>query len=180
MDHGVYYDHHLLTIKQLVKSGSLVVDLGCGCGIPLTGKLIKNFRVLGVDISDVQLCRARSLMPDAFFVQADISNMELKDSSVHAVVALFTIVHLKLDAQQNLINRVWHWLKPGGVFMFTAGNSEWSGYRNAWHGVRMYWWQERVEVYLSWVLEAGFRVEELTLSSRGDNGHSLFVCRRTT
>ncbi len=43
--------------------GSDRLDLGCGCGTPGARLLSERFRVTGVDISDVQIERARALVP---------------------------------------------------------------------------------------------------------------------
>jgi len=95
------------------------------------------------------------------------------------VVALFSIIHLPLEAQQRLINRVSEWLRPGGVFMFVGGGAVgWSGAKLNWHGVRMYWWQAPASDYVRWISEAGFELEECEVSDRGDHGHSLIVGRR--
>ena len=177
-DSDVLYEPYVNRIRQMVPRSSLVVDLGCGCGIPLTRMLVKDYRVLGVDASDVQLSRAQELVPNARFVQADMSTLHLEEESVEAVVALFSIIHMPPSAQQNLIRRVRRWLRADGIFLFTAGGSEWSGYRDNWHGVRMYWWQEAAQLYLSWAREVGFTVEEFAVSRRGAHGHSLLVCRR--
>jgi SAM-dependent methyltransferase len=41
-----------------------VLDLGCGCGVPMTQRLTeRGYRVLGVDVSRVQIERARTLVP---------------------------------------------------------------------------------------------------------------------
>ena len=49
-----------------------VVDLDCGAGVPATRLLIDaGFVVTRVDISEVQIERARSLVPDATFICAD-------------------------------------------------------------------------------------------------------------
>lgn len=51
-----------------------VLDLGCGAGIPAAKQLVEaGLQVVGVDISAVQLRRARRLVPTAAFVQADMA-----------------------------------------------------------------------------------------------------------
>jgi cyclopropane fatty-acyl-phospholipid synthase-like methyltransferase len=55
-----------------LKKDSSVLDLGCGCGLPSTKLLSKTFNVIGVDISPVQIRRAKNLVPNATFVCGDI------------------------------------------------------------------------------------------------------------
>src|SRR4051812_26801143 len=53
-----------------------VLDLGCGCGIPVARSLATaGHDVTGVDISDVQIERARHLVPDATFLRADATEL---------------------------------------------------------------------------------------------------------
>ena len=52
-----------------------VLDIGCGCGLPATKLLAERFEVTGVDFSEVQIERARKLVPAAQFVCRDISEV---------------------------------------------------------------------------------------------------------
>jgi cyclopropane fatty-acyl-phospholipid synthase-like methyltransferase len=58
-------------------AGASVLDLGCGCGVPMSRTLAAHgFHVTGVDFSRVQVERARSLVPDATFVWADAIDVD--------------------------------------------------------------------------------------------------------
>ena len=61
------YQSWLDELSSLLDDGVSVLDLGCGCGIPTTKLLADTFKVTGVDISKVQIRRARKLVPDASF-----------------------------------------------------------------------------------------------------------------
>ena len=59
-----------------------VLDLGCGCGVPVARDLVAaGHRVTGVDISDVQIQRARHLVPAATFRRADATTLHLPPES---------------------------------------------------------------------------------------------------
>lgn len=180
-DEGAYYHRHVEMLRTRVALGSTIVDLGCGCGVPLARDLSAYYKVLGVDISDTQLYRAARLVPAATLVQADLDQFELRPMSVGGVVALFSIIHMPLTAQRRLIDRVAEWLKPGGTFMFVGGGaSAWNGSKQDWHGVEMRWCQAAAADYVRWVAQAGLRLEACEVSDRGERGHSLLVCRRET
>jgi cyclopropane fatty-acyl-phospholipid synthase-like methyltransferase len=49
----------LAPLMTALPHGATVVDLGCGAGVPATRMLAERFRVIGVDISPVQIERAR-------------------------------------------------------------------------------------------------------------------------
>ncbi len=66
-----------------------VLDLGCGCGVPVARSLAQaGHTVTGVDISEVQIRRARQLVPAATFIRADATAATFPAASFDAVVCL--------------------------------------------------------------------------------------------
>src|SRR2546430_9172898 len=59
------YEAWLRELMPLLRVGEPVLDLGCGCGLPATALLAKQVAVTGVDLSPVQIPRARRLVPAA-------------------------------------------------------------------------------------------------------------------
>jgi len=60
------YEGWVDDLAKLIRPRARVLDLGCGAGVPATKLLTeRNFDVLGVDISAVQIARARQLVPKA-------------------------------------------------------------------------------------------------------------------
>ena len=57
-----------------------MLDLGCGNGVPVARELSARFAVTGVDLSPVQVERARALVPGARFVCADMTAVEFEPS----------------------------------------------------------------------------------------------------
>src|SRR5882757_3671970 len=67
-----------------------VLDLGCGNGIPVARSLAAaGHRVTGVDISEVQVSRARELVPAADFICADATSLTFPEASFDAVVSFY-------------------------------------------------------------------------------------------
>ena len=60
-----------------IPSGAVVVDLGCGAGVPMTQALAAGRQVTGVDLSARQIELARSNVPGATFIQADMTALDL-------------------------------------------------------------------------------------------------------
>jgi SAM-dependent methyltransferase len=101
-----------------LKPGSDVLDLGCGAGVPATRLLVEaGFDVLGLDFSTVQIARARSLVPGAEFVEADMATWDAKPESFDAVVSFYALIHLPLEDQKELLPRIRRWLRTEGVFL---------------------------------------------------------------
>jgi SAM-dependent methyltransferase len=101
-----------------------VLELGCGRGVPGTRELARRHRVTGVDISAVQIELARHHVPEASFVHADATELEIANGSLDAVVALYLFGHIPADEQRGLIGRIALWLAEGGFFLATVGAGE--------------------------------------------------------
>ena len=63
--------------EMRVRDGEAVLDLGCGCGVPVAWRLARRYAVTGVDLSPVQVERARALVPNATFICGDMSSQRI-------------------------------------------------------------------------------------------------------
>lgn len=125
----------MVRLRDLVPSGGLVLDLGCGAGVPVARDLARDHRVIGVDLSGVQLERARRLATDAAYAQADIATVAFHDGVFDAVVCLYALIHVPVEA----IGRCWRiapWLRPGGVLMVITGHTATNGVERDWMACR--------------------------------------------
>jgi SAM-dependent methyltransferase len=171
------YSAWLSELGQRIPAGGAVLDLGCGSGLPVARDLTAaGFRFTGVDISEVQILRARELVPAAAFLQADISSVGFDSESFDAVVSFFALIHLPLVDQLPLLRRVAGWLRPGGLFVATTGYSAWTGYEENWldGGVPMWWSHADAATYRSWIDQAGLSIDREDFVPEGDGGHALF------
>jgi SAM-dependent methyltransferase len=131
-------DRFVTALEARLEAGSRVLDLGCGAGVPTGARLAQRFEVLGVDISDAQLERARRDVPGATFVQADIVDFELPDASLDAVVALYSLTHVPRELHAEVFQRIASWLRPAGLLVASLGargSEDWLG---EWLGVEMF------------------------------------------
>jgi SAM-dependent methyltransferase len=111
-----HYATWLAQLRERVPAGGAVLDLGCGCGVPLTRDLAASgYEVTGVDLSAVQIERARRLVPAARFLHADAAQVGFPPSSFDAVVSLYALIHMPLDEQPSLLDRIGRWLPSGRV-----------------------------------------------------------------
>jgi SAM-dependent methyltransferase len=136
--------------------GANVLELGCGRGVPATRELARRHRVTGVDISAVQIELARHHVPEASFVHADATELDVAAGSLDAVVALYLFGHVPRDEQRDLIARVGTWLKEGGLLLGTFGAGEpGEDVDEDWLGARMYFASLGGDSYLRLLRECG-------------------------
>ena len=174
------YQDWLEPVLRSIPTGSEVLDLGCGCGVPASRILAERFRVTGIDISDVQIRRARRIVPYAKFVRGDMTKVDFPEESFGAVVCLYAIIHVPLEEQQPLLQRVYRWLAPGGLFLLIAGEEAWTGEEENWLGsnAKMYWSHADAGTYLRWLTQIGFAIERRTFVPEGVSGHALILAHK--
>ncbi len=176
------YAPWIAELSQRLGPSASVLDVGCGCGVPVARDLAAaGHRVTGVDISDVQIERARRLVPDAEFLRADATEIDFPPGSFHAVVALYSLIHMPLDAQQRLISSMARWLTEGGTLLLVAGAQAWTGTEDRWLGgdAAMWWSHPDAGTYRRWLQDAGFDVVHEEFVPEGDGGHALFRAELT-
>lgn len=157
-----------------------VLDLGCGCGVPMTRQLSGlGHDVVGVDISPVQIDRARRLVPRARFIQTDASNLWFRPAAFDAIVCLYVLIHLPDREQEALIRHFRTWLRPGGVLVATVGATAWTGEDPDWlgGGARMWWSHPGADTYRGWLASAGLTIEHDEFVPEDNCGHQLLIAR---
>lgn len=160
--------------------GAEVLDIGCGAGVPADRWLVDaGFRVTGVDISEVQIERARRLVPSATFVRADIAGFDAPDASFDAVVSFYALIHVPLEDQRKLFPRIHRWLRPGGPFLAIVGNERWTAVED-YHGAPMFWDHADTSTYLTWLAADGFAVQWSRFVPEGSGGHRIVMARKPT
>jgi SAM-dependent methyltransferase len=155
-----------LLLPQLSR-GAAVLDLGCGCGVPVARALAVHHRVTGVDFSSEQIRLARENVPSASFIEADIASLQLATSSLDAVVAFYVIFHLPRAEQLELLRSIWRWLKPGGYFLGTLSRWNEEPYTEDFFGVPMFWTNFGLEEYLQFLQRIGYHILETSMLGHG-------------
>lgn len=175
------YQPWISELSGRIPAGGTVLDLGCGSGVPVARALAAGgHRVTGVDISGVQIRRARELVPQAGFIRADATALHFKAASFDAVVSFYTLIHIPLGEQLPLLEKIAGWLRPGGWFVGTTGDRAWTGVDEDWlgGGTAMWWSHADAATNRTWITQAGLAVEEEEFVPEGEGGHALFWARR--
>ncbi len=160
-------------LKKL-PAGATVLDLGCGAGDPVARELVAHgFRVTGVDASLGQIERARRNVPEASFVHADMTSVQLPAGSFDAISAFYSITHVPQNEHQALIGRIATWLRPNGVFLASFGSSE-GNWLGEWLGVTMFFSHLSPDETRRIVKDAGLTIEKAELVTQ-DNEEATFL-----
>ena len=114
--------------------GSRVLELGCGAGVPDTQRLAVRFRVTGVDVSGEQVRRARTTVPQAEFIEADFTALELEPEAFDAVVSFYAFNHVPRELLAPTFARIHRWLAPRRLLMTALGTSDTEAWTGDWLG----------------------------------------------
>lgn len=155
-------DRYLSWLGELTPTlapGAAVLDVGCGNGVPSCRWLVEQgFVVTGIDFSTTQISRALRLVPGATFLELDMTEAAFDDSSFDGILALYSTIHVPVDEQPALFERMGSWLRPGGHLLTMIGTSAGTSTEEDWLGAPMYWSQASPEDSLSWIREGGLQI----------------------
>lgn len=139
-----------------LRNDARVLELGCGAGVPDTRELAKRFRVTGVDISARQIDRARAAVPEAEYIVADFSVLELEPATYDAVASFYVFNHVPRELLPDLLTNIRSWLVPGGLLLTAFGTTDNPGWTGEWLGAPTLFSSFPPETNSRLVDEAGF------------------------
>jgi SAM-dependent methyltransferase len=154
-----------------------VLELGCGAGVPMTRTLAVGRHVTGVDLSARQIELARANVPEATFLQADMTAMDLAPASLDAVVAFYSLTHVPRADLPGLLADIHRWLRPGGLFLATMGAEDGPDeVEDDWLGVPMFFSHHDARRNRELVREAGFEIDQAPVQAEPEDRHdALFL-----
>ena len=155
-----------------------ILELGCGPGVPITQLLLSHgARVLANDISNVQIAMAKtqcSQYPLATFVAGDMATLSIQAGSLDGVVCFFTLFHLPRVEQKPMLERMFSWLKPGGLMACNFATFDEEEIYGEMMGHGIFWSGFDAAGNRSMVVDVGFEIEtEEVLESGADGGNEF-------
>lgn len=172
-------DDILNSFASILSSGSEVLDVGCGAGVPVAQFLVKtDFKVTGVDISSSMVELARKNVPEATFFEMDMKKLEFEDRRFDGITALYSLFHIPKEDHGAILLKFYTLLRDNGVLLFCSGWNQWEGTKD-FHGAQMYWSQPGKEVTRQLVLEAGFELILSEVREYGGEKHYWVLARKS-
>jgi len=162
------------TLASSIPRGSLVLDVGCGNGIPITRALLsRGHRVIGLDSSSAMLAHFRRNCPEAFAVRGIVQSCPFADCAFDAAVALGVIFHLNPADAIRAIATVSRVVKRGAPFLFTSGDVDsLDGKEGKMNGVTFRYFSYSVHSYGRILGDHGFTLVDVHADS-GNNTYYL-------
>ncbi len=145
-------------LMSRLEEGARVLELGCGAGVPDTRILAERFRVTGVDISREQICRASANVPDAEFIRADFTSLELDAASFEAVAAFYSFNNVPRDLLAGLFERIHFWLVRDGLLLTALATSDTESWVGEWLGTTMFFSSYPPDTNRRLLRESGFEL----------------------
>lgn len=164
--------------------GALVLDAGCGAGVPIAQRLSRSCRVVGVDFSTSQLALAARHVPAAALAGMDLTRLGFVAGAFDAVVSYYAVIHIPRVEHPGILAGFHRLLRPGGLAFLCLGAMDLDDdFDDDFYGVRMYWSHYDAATNLELLHGAGFEVlwSEIigdSLGGEAATGGHLFVLAR--
>ena len=153
---------------------SLVLDIGCGNGVPITRSLLNGgHRVVGLDSSSEMLARFTQNCRNAFAIQGVVQSSPFADCIFDAAIAWGVMFYLQPQEAIEAIASVSRVVKPGAPFLFTSGDVDgYEGKQDKMNGVTFTYFSYSRDSYRRILSNHGFHLIDVHTDS-GDNTYYL-------
>lgn len=160
-------DAYVRAFSRMLKKKAVVLDVGCGAGVPVDDILTKDgHEVMGLDLSPSLVNLARKLVSGATYQVSDMRNLARGEYSVDGIVCLYAIFHVPRNEHKQMIETFASFLPSGGLMLISMGDRAYEG-AHEMYGVMSYSSQWGSVENRRIVEAAGFRIllEEFATSN---------------
>jgi len=128
----LYNDSYNFFCEKVKAENPMVLEIGCGPG-NISRYLLKkrpDFKLLGIDLAEKMIDRAKENIPNAEFLVMDCKDISTIDVKFDAIIAGFCMPFLSNDECVGLIHDMATLLNPGGTIYFSTmeGDDSRSGF----------------------------------------------------
>jgi SAM-dependent methyltransferase len=132
-DHENFSDYDTLLFKDFETSELIALEYGCGPGRNLVRFANRFKRVDGVDISDINIEKAKLNLQDANITLPNLyvnsgNNIPVNDNEYDVIFSVICLQHICVhEIRYKIMKEIFRALKPGGYFCAQMGFGERQG-----------------------------------------------------
>ena len=146
-----------------------VLELGCGPGVPVLNMLVdRGAQVTANDISAKQIEMAKARCPNVKFVAGNMATLTFEAESFHGVLSFYTLFHLPRAQLEDLLAKIYTWIKPGGLFVFNLAGLDEEEIHGEMMGYGMFWSSYGMQKNCEILEDIGFELLEVETVKAGD------------
>ena len=146
-----------------------VLELGCGPGVPVLNMLVdRGAQVTANDISAKQIEMAKARCPNVKFVAGNMATLTFEAESFHGVLSFNTLFHLPRAQLEDLLAKIYTWIKPGGLFVFNLAGLDEEEIHGEMMGYGMFWSSYGMQKNCEILEDIGFELLEVETVKAGD------------
>lgn len=163
-----------------------VLDLGCGTGNPIARHIIdRGFHVVGVDQSTQLLDIARTVIPEAELIHADMVDIKFTETFA-AAIAWDSVFHIPRGAHAAIYRKLARALDPGRRLLLSVGgsgaeslDSSEGGINSEMFGENFFYDGYAPDIARRLIEAAGFEIELWEVDDPSSHGHIAVIARKT-
>ncbi len=167
-----------------------VLDLGCGTGNPIAKHIIKRgFCVVGVDQSNKLLEIAKTVIPEAELIHADMVEIQFAEKFA-AVVAWDSVFHIERKYHSAIYRKLAGSLESGGRFLLSIGGSDAKdsanddsnieGFTSEMFGHTFFYSGYSPKIARKLLEDEGFEIEVWEVDDPTSRGHIAVIAKKVT
>jgi SAM-dependent methyltransferase len=105
---------------SIPESADRVLDIGCAFGWDLGALSDRASELVGVDVNEASLQKARAAYPHIQFLHASATNLPFESETFDVAILSEVIEHVGESNKQAVVDEAFRVLRPGGTLIFTA------------------------------------------------------------
>jgi SAM-dependent methyltransferase len=170
----------LARFSSLLPPNALVLDAGCGAGVPVASFLSERHRVVAIDFALNQARMAASLVPPAMVACVDMTRPAFPFGAFDGVCSFYAILHVPRARHRDLIASIYRLLRDEGLILLCLGAKDTEAAYGPYFGARMYWSHFDRAVYMDLLRDTGFQILEAEIQPDpiSNIANHLFVLAR--
>lgn len=169
---------YITKFLKLLGKQSLVLDIGCGSGDPVSGQVINSGHLLtGIDISSKQIIVARKRFPTGNFLVKDMLSLKVREYRVDAIISFYALFHVPRIKHREML-QIWSTFLPkNGLLLLSMGDRDFEGFHELC-GERVWSSHFGPSINRELLRAAGFVVDFEEMDISGNERHQILLAHK--